>query len=443
MASSGLDDIQDTLADMSAGDVLAFIEDLHAVRAQADRDILKAAYQWAVLHDPDSLPASDKRGRDRAKPAGAEGTPRITEYAAAAFGARIHTSPYGAKKLIADAVDLHHRLPKLWSGVRAGTVRSAHARHVAEATRELTAQEAAWVDGEVVESADGRLAWSRFEAVVEGKVAAASPALAQAKEEAAAKDTFIRRSRVNKHGMATLTVRQHAALIMGSEAGIDAFARALEDQMPEATLAERRLVAFALLTNPDAHVDLTAGPVKPKVQIHLHCTPDSPIARMEGHGPLTTAWVRHLVEHIAAQVKVQPVIDLNHGAAVDAYEIPNRIRNAVHLIHPADVFPFAANLTRNVDLDHQHPYSEGGPTSTENLGPLTRTHHRIKTHARWEARQPFPGIVIWRDPYGAHYLVDQTGTRRITENAPERLGDRSSTPVDIRTATIILNGLAA
>ncbi|WP_408896184.1 DUF222 domain-containing protein [Nocardioides sp. R1-1] len=114
-------------------------------------------------------------------------------HAAATFGARIQTSPYGAKRLIADAVDLHHRLPRPWAGVRAGRVRSTHARHVAEATRELSAPEAGWVDGEVVEVADGRLGWARFQAVVEGKVA-----------------------------------------------------------------------AFALLTNPDAHVDPSVGPVKPR-----------------------------------------------------------------------------------------------------------------------------------------------------------------------------------
>ncbi len=160
---------------MSAGDVLSFVEGQHAARLTAERAILEAAYQWAVLHSPDRLPATDRRGRERAEPAGAAGTPRITEHAAATFGARIQTSPYGAKKLIADAVDLHHRLPKLWAGVQAGTVRSTHARHVADATRELTAEEAGRVDGEVVEIADGRLAWARFAAVVEDNVAAASP----------------------------------------------------------------------------------------------------------------------------------------------------------------------------------------------------------------------------------------------------------------------------
>ncbi|HWJ08399.1 MAG TPA: DUF222 domain-containing protein, partial [Nocardioides sp.] len=260
MAGSGSREVQDELADMSAGDLLSFVEDRHAARLREERAILQAAYQWAVLHSPDALPASDKRGRERAKPAGAEGTPRITEHAAATFGARIQTSPYGAKRMIADAVDLVHRLPRLWAGVKAGEVRVGHARHVAEATRELSAVEAGWVDEEVVEVADGRLPWSRFEAVVEGKVAAASPELAKAKEEAAANDRFIRRSRVNKHGIATLTIRHHAALIMGAEAGIEALANALADQMPDTGKVERRLAAFTLLTNPDAHLDLTVGP---------------------------------------------------------------------------------------------------------------------------------------------------------------------------------------
>jgi hypothetical protein len=44
---------------------------------------------------------------------------------------------------------------------------------------------------------------------------------------------------------------------------------------------------------------------------------------------------------------------------------------------------------------------------------LTRRHHRIKTHSRWQVKQPFPGVLIWRSPHGRHYLVDQTGTRRI------------------------------
>ena len=46
------------------------------------------------------------------------------------------------------------------------------------------------MDAGVVESADGRIPWSRFEALVEAKVAQAAPALAREKEERAAKATL-------------------------------------------------------------------------------------------------------------------------------------------------------------------------------------------------------------------------------------------------------------
>jgi hypothetical protein len=210
-----------------------------------------------------------------------------------------------------------------------------------------------------------------------------------------------------------MTVRDHVTNLMASDVAITVVAKALEDKMPDTGLNERRLAAFGLLTNPDSHPDLEVGPVKPKVKIHLHLTPDSPIARMEGHGPVTTTWVKQLIAHVADSVTVAPVIDLAHQVPVDAYEIPAAMREAVHLIHGGDVFPYAPNTGRKVDLDHTTPYSEGGKTAPGNLGPLTRTHHRIKTHAGWEARQPFPGILLWRDPYGAHYLVDATGTRRV------------------------------
>ena len=211
----------------------------------------------------------------------------------------------------ADAVDLHHRLPQLNAGITAGTVRVANARHVAQATRELGKDEAAWVDAEVAEVADGRLGWKRFEALVEGKVAAASPELARAKEEAAASKRGIHRTRIDKHGMATLLVHSHAAVVVGIQAGIEAYAEALKDTMPGASLNDRRLAALALLTNPDARPDVKAGPVKPNVKIYLHLTPDSPIARMEGHGPVTTSYVRHLINRVIdepGKVRITPVI---------------------------------------------------------------------------------------------------------------------------------------
>lgn len=63
---------------------------------------------------------------------------------------------------------------------------------------------------------------------------------------------------------------------------------------------------------------------------------------------------------------------------------------------------------------------------------MTSFHHRIKTHGRWQLRQPSPGRYLWRDPYGATYLVDHTGTRRLPTPAT------TSSPLEARLLELAL-----
>ena len=48
---------------------------------------------------------------------------------------------------------------------------------------------------------------------------------------------------------------------------------------------------------------------------------------------------------------------------------------------------------------------------------MTGFHHRVKTHGRGDVRQPLPGLYVWRDPHGATYVVDHSGTRRVPRPA--------------------------
>jgi hypothetical protein len=156
--------------------------------------------------------------------------------------------------------------------------------------------------------------------------------------------------------------------------------------------------------------------------LHLYARTDTgevgPVTRWEGEGPVTTAYLREVLGP-ACDFVIRPVIDLAGMAPVDAYEIPDRHREAVHLRTPADVFPFAANTSRHQQVDHTQPYvppDHGGPpgqTGLANLGPMTGFHHRVKTHGAWQVKQPFPGVYLWRDPHGRTYLVDHTGTRKL------------------------------
>jgi hypothetical protein len=181
----------------------------------------------------------------------------------------------------------------------------------------------------------------------------------------------------------------------------------------------------------------------PAAVLYLHLTDQAlrtgtGMARCEDVGPVILDQVKTWLAN--SQVTVKPVIDLAQLAPVDGYEVPDRLREAVHLINPADVFPYGTNTGRGLDTDHTIPWQSTsgdgdhdvgppGQTRIGNLGKLTRRHHRIKTHGRWQVRQPFPGIWIWRSPHGRHYLVDHTGTTPLGQVADDRASpDDPATP---------------
>jgi hypothetical protein len=113
------------------------------------------------------------------------------------------------------------------------------------------------------------------------------------------------------------------------------------------------------------------------------------------------------------------VLDPRAVAAVDGYETPLRMRDALLGRNPAEVFPFGVAVRRNLDCDHTTSYvapSRGGPpgqTGLHNLGPLARGHHRAVTHGHWRRRQPEPGTYVFRSPHGHVFVVTNQGTLNL------------------------------
>ena len=415
---------------------------------RAGAELLVLAYEWAVAHPVDRLdPAgAGKPGRERATVLGGPGTPEVTEFAAAEFGARIERTSYHGRKLMAAALDLRLRLPLLWGRVQALEVRDSYAIHVAERTRDLSADEAAWVDQEVAEAADGRIPWTHFETLVAGKVAAAAPKLAKEKEERAAAATYARairpRAGDETHGMGTFVVRGPLPVIEALETAVTTLAHRLQEQLPEPTgpdddtpsIDQLRVQAIALLASPavidqapaDGEVDLRDLLPAVELTVHLYggareVSPEhgelDRVARIDGWGPVTESWLRDVLGRYARFV-VRPVLDLEGLAPVEAYEIPQRHRRAVQQISPTEAFPWGTTRSTapTIQLDHVVPWDPHGPpdqTGTHNLSPLSTLHHRLKTHGAWQSVMPWPGIHLWRDPHGQVYLHDTSGTRGL------------------------------
>jgi hypothetical protein len=110
------------------------------------------------------------------------------------------------------------------------------------------------------------------------------------------------------------------------------------------------------------------------------------------------------------------VIDLNAVHAVDAYEHPTSMRRRTVLRTGGDVFPHSSGGSRRLDHDHVVPYDPLGPpgqTSDRNDAPLTRRHHRVKTHAGWQLSQIGLGAYRWISPHGLGRVVTPRGTRVV------------------------------
>jgi len=475
------------VADLGEGELLDTVDELRQRQLEVGVQLLRLVAEFARQHGEGTVDPTQAQlpGRECAVRLGGEGTPLVAEFAPAVLAARMGLSACAGGRLVADVLDLEYRLPLLWAGVQALQISEGHARYVARKTRHLTASEAAYVDARVAPSADGRVSWSRFETLVEASIIAADPDAAAAREEAAARDCFAKATRSTEHGMRGFYVRADFATIARIDATVAYLARALQAMGDSSNLDVRRTKSVLIMANPtqavkilqayaawqrqpdlrettdaDPNTDAEAPMLEPErfdpsvaaellddakllptvwLFAHLAASPaDSPVARIEGADPVTAEWVRrHLGDR--CRFKITPVLDPLDQIPVDAYEIPDRHRQAVHLLTPADIFPFAGNTTRAMQIDHTIAWTPeraaaGAKLSRiGNYGPMVGLHHRIKTHGRWQVRQPFPGVYLWRDPYGATYLVDHTGTRRLP---PPPASHRS--PLEARLAQLAL-----
>lgn len=372
------------LEDLAGGELLDEAARLHRVREEAAVRILLVAVEWAAQFGEGRYDLGlVNRAGERFVRLGGEGTPKVAEFAPADLGARLQLSPYAACRLIADALDLQHRLPSLWARVQRLEARESYARLVARKTRDLTAAQAASVDQRVAESADGRLPWSRFERLVDAAIVQADPVAAREREEAAATEQFARTTHSDEHGMRGFYVRAGFAAIARLDATVAYVAEALRALGDEGTLDERRVKAVLVLANPTRAVDLLrtyaawrrdpdadahsesadrALPVDdadllPAVVLYAHLGSGG-AARVEGMSPVTEDWVRDRLGE-RCRFRITPLVDLANQVPVDAYEVPDRHRQAVHLMTPADTFPFASNTSRGMQVDHTQEYDHG------------------------------------------------------------------------------------
>lgn len=81
------------------------------------------------------------------------------------------------------------------------------------------------------------------------------------------------------------------------------------------------------------------------------------------------------------------------------------LRRHVQVRDRTCVHPGCRTPARRCDTDHTRDHARGGTTTHDDLAPLCRHHHMLKTEGGWRLSQPEPGRFVWTSPLGRSYPV--------------------------------------
>jgi hypothetical protein len=224
------------------------IEQNHAELVSAECQMLQLACAWADAHYLDSGTEEYQPLIQRACAWGGEGTPEVSEYCAAELGALLGTGIMAARSLIADALDVRYRLPRLWGRVQTGGVRAWQARKIAEQTRCLSWQACADVDHALSDFV-GMMPWPRFARILSATMLEADPALAAERAERArtAQDVF---SFESEDGLKTVVAKAAAGDAIWFLATVNRIAEILAAGGETDPVGTRRARALGILAQP-------------------------------------------------------------------------------------------------------------------------------------------------------------------------------------------------
>ena len=377
---------ENDLVEWDTASTLAAAEANEHILITAENRRLQIAAHWADLHPGDNVPQSRLPGTDHPVRLGGEGTPTVGGFAPAEVGCVLRLSDGSAARLIGDALDLRHRLRLIWAAAQAGQVPAFQARRIATATRHLSAEQATWVDQQLAPSL-GAVSWGRLQTLLEAAIYKADPAGAEQQAAAAAQERFVRIGRNSQHGLKLIIARATAGDAIWFKATVDRIADILARQGDTDEVEVRRSKAIGILAQPadalqllcqhqgddwdgpaepsdleepneDRSLQLVPPPidpdrVRPRATVYVHLsaealTASAGVARVEEVGPVLLGRLRALLGGDRCSISLKPVIDLPAGhTPVDSYEIPASLREQLLLRNPADVFPYAAAVSRS------------------------------------------------------------------------------------------------
>jgi Domain of unknown function (DUF222)/HNH endonuclease len=138
----------------------------------------------------------------------------------------------------------------------------------------------------------------------------------------------------------------------------------------------------------------------------LMCLSEQP-GHLDGFGPVLAEIARQIAAQTAARARWRFTATENGRVIAEGslrYRPSPAVAAQVRARDTTCQAPGCRQPAARCDLDHIHPFAQGGPTTPENLCCLCRRHHRAKHEGGYRIRRGALGIE-WLSPRGAHYTV--------------------------------------
>uniref|UniRef100_UPI001ED9A441 HNH endonuclease n=1 Tax=Actinopolymorpha alba TaxID=533267 RepID=UPI001ED9A441 len=136
-------------------------------------------------------------------------------------------------------------------------------------------------------------------------------------------------------------------------------------------------------------------------------------AELGGFGPIFTEVARRLLANHLDNPDAMFAVGVTHpvtGQLLSLHPMAQRFLRGlpaefVQSLNQRCTWMLCRRPAISCDLDHTKPYAQGGETSVNNVAPLCRRHHRVKTEGHWKVEQTRPGHLTYTDPHSRQYTV--------------------------------------
>src|SRR6478672_389818 len=273
MTSTPLDtEAAHDVRDLDAAAVLDAVVERRRAADQAEADLLALAVHWVDLHPvtPEhpaaTFPTQRTGGLASAlgpaffdpAPLAGEGTPGVAEYAVEELSAALGLSHLAGLALVAEAVELRYRLPRLWALIQSGDLQAWKGRQVAKATTQLSRDAVAFVDRHLaVTGRHNRL--PALNPVLHEARLRCDPDQALAVEQNALDHRGVWLDHRESTATTLVTARMDTLDALDLDAAVGDLAGLLGRLGDDRALEIRRASALGMLAHPQRALDLAAG----------------------------------------------------------------------------------------------------------------------------------------------------------------------------------------